>query len=391
MDTTRGVSQIPATITSTEAAARAWDVVVIGAGPAGAWVAARLATAGLATLLVERKTFPRDKVCGGCLNREALARLDAAGLAHQLRAQGGPALSSLHLHARHRRADVPLRGGLAISRATLDSVLVRHAVEAGCAFLPDTSAFVKPSDGREAGREDERQVSLELRGGVRVAVSARVVVVAAGLGQQALRGVALRDVVETGARVGVGVVAPADIVEATDGVITMVVGRGGYVGGTRVEGGRVNLAAACDASFLKEAGGPGAAVRRLLASAGVGATTALEGLEWQGTVPLTRRLPSPVSHRVFVIGDAAGYVEPFTGEGMAWALAAADALAPLAARAAVTWTHNVEQTWLETYERLVRRHQVKCRVIARTLRHPRMVDAIVAVLARRPGFASPFV
>jgi flavin-dependent dehydrogenase len=40
---------------------------------------------------------------------------------------------------------------------------------------------------------------------------------------------------------------------------------------------------------------------------------------------------------LFVIGDAAGYVEPFTGEGMAWALAAADGLAPLAARAVGAW------------------------------------------------------
>lgn len=365
-----------------------WDVLVIGAGPAGAFVAARLATAGLSTLLVERKRFPRDKVCGGCLNLEALARLDAAGLTPQLRAQGGPALSSLHLHARHRRADIPLPGGLAISRATLDSLLVQHAIESGCELLPETSAFVRPSDGRDA----VRHVSLETRGGVRVDTSARVVIVAAGLGQQALRDVAtLRDEVQPEARVGVGVVAPAGVVEATDGVITMVVGRGGYVGVTRVEGDRVNLAAACDAAFLKGAGGPGAAVQQLLASAGLAATPALEALEWQGTVPLTRRITSPVAHRLFVIGDAAGYVEPFTGEGMAWALAAAEGLAPLAARAVVIWEYGVEQAWLQTYDTLVRRRQFRCRVIARTLRHPGMVDAVVAVLARRPGFARPFV
>jgi flavin-dependent dehydrogenase len=163
------------------------------------------------------------------------------------------------------------------------------------------------------------------------------------------------------------------------------------VGVTRVEADRVNLAAACDASLLKESGGPGAAVRRLLASAGVGAVAALESLEWQGTVPLTRRLTSPVAHRVFVIGDAAGYVEPFTGEGMAWALAAADGLAPMVAQAAVTWTSDVEQAWLRAYATLVSRHQWKCRVIARTLRHPTLVNVVVAMLARRPEFARPFV
>jgi flavin-dependent dehydrogenase len=375
-------------VDTTQHVSRTWDVIVIGAGPAGAFVAARLATDGLAVLLVERKTFPRDKVCGGCVNPDALARLDAVGVTPHLHAAGGHAITSLHLHSGHRCADVPLPGGLAISRATMDSVLVRHAVEAGCVFLPDTSAFVKPGDGRE----DLRHVSLESRGGACVEASARVVVVAAGLGQQALRDVTpLRDEVQAGARVGVGVIAPSGVVEATDGVITMVVGRGGYVGVTRVEGNRVNLAAACDAALLKDAGGPGGAVRRLLASAGLGATSALESLEWQGTVPLTRRLSSPVAHRVFVIGDAAGYVEPFTGEGMAWALAAADGLAPVAARAVATWTSDVEQAWLRTYGTLVSRRQLRCRVIARTLRRPRMVDAVVAVLARRPGFARPFV
>ena len=129
MDTTQHVSRI-------------WDVIVIGAGPAGAFVAARLATVGLAVLLVERKTFPRDKVCGGCVNPDALARLDAVGVTPQLRAAGGHVITSLHLHSGHRCANVPLSGGLAISRATMDSVLVQHAVEAGCVFLPDTSAFV---------------------------------------------------------------------------------------------------------------------------------------------------------------------------------------------------------------------------------------------------------
>jgi hypothetical protein len=51
----------------------------------------------------------------------------------------------------------------------------------------------------------------------------------------------------------------------------------------------------------------------------------------------------------------------------------------------------VEREWLQTYDTLVRRRQFRCRVIARTLRHPSMVDAVVAVLARRPGFARPFV
>ena len=45
-----------------------WDVIVIGAGPAGAVAARQVALAGLQTLLVDAKCFPREKVCGGYLN-----------------------------------------------------------------------------------------------------------------------------------------------------------------------------------------------------------------------------------------------------------------------------------------------------------------------------------
>ena len=57
-----------------------WDAIVIGAGPSGAMAARRLSLAGARVLLVEKKRFPRLKVCGACLSRAALEELDRAGL-----------------------------------------------------------------------------------------------------------------------------------------------------------------------------------------------------------------------------------------------------------------------------------------------------------------------
>ena len=54
---------------------RLWDVVVVGAGPAGAVVARELALAGATVLLVDRRRFPRNKVCGGCLSARTVAQL----------------------------------------------------------------------------------------------------------------------------------------------------------------------------------------------------------------------------------------------------------------------------------------------------------------------------
>src|SRR3954467_7857868 len=57
------------------AARTTWDAIVIGAGPAGALAARQLARAGLQTLLIDAKHFPREKVCGGYLNSRAMNTL----------------------------------------------------------------------------------------------------------------------------------------------------------------------------------------------------------------------------------------------------------------------------------------------------------------------------
>ena len=62
-----------------EQIATCWDVVVVGAGPAGALAAHGLASRGVRVLLVEQRHFPRWKVCGACLSPQALAVLEAAG------------------------------------------------------------------------------------------------------------------------------------------------------------------------------------------------------------------------------------------------------------------------------------------------------------------------
>ncbi|MCX6545175.1 MAG: FAD-dependent monooxygenase [Acidobacteria bacterium] len=381
------------TIALAQASTREWDAIVVGAGPAGAFAARGLARAGLATLLVDRKPFPRHKVCGGCLNARAVGVLESAGLVDELRALGARSLSTIQLRYGGRYANIALPPGLAITRATLDAVLVGAAISAGCVFLPETAALV---DAEPASPEQHpgltRQVTLQQREDRGASARARIVVVADGLGNSSLRdSPSMRGVVDSGARIGIGAVARAGCVSALSGCVTMTVGRGGYVGLTDVENGQINIAAALDVDFLRAQGGPAGAVRAILTSASVAATCDLETLDWQGTVPLTRHVLAPVAHRVFVLGDAAGYIEPFTGEGMEWALSAADALVPLAVRAVAGWDSAIERRWIDTYDRVVRRNQNWCRFLARALRYPPIVGVMVAALRHQPGLARPFL
>ncbi len=101
----------------------------------------------------------------------------------------------------------------------------------------------------------------------------------------------------------------------------MAVGKDGYVGLVRLRDGSLHLAAALRPGPCARPAGRASAASVLLAAAGFPAIDGLASARWQGTPDSTRRTRPLADARVFVLGDAAGYVEPFTGEGIAWALA----------------------------------------------------------------------
>jgi flavin-dependent dehydrogenase len=118
---------------------------------------------------------------------------------------------------------------------------------------------------------------------------------------------------------------------------------------------------------------------------------AFDSLDWLGTLPLTRRTLHPVGRRVLLVGDTAGYVEPFTGEGMAWALATASAATPFIQRGLRDWDGPLERDWIATCDALTGRQRRTCRMIARTLRAPWAVRLTIGLLARWPSLAHPVV
>jgi flavin-dependent dehydrogenase len=335
------------------------DVLVVGAGPAGSVTARELARRGCRVLLVDKADFPRAKVCGSCLNGAAIRTLERLGLGGVL--DGAVPLDRVRIAAGSRAAEVRLPRGLALSRGEFDARLVDEAVRAGVEFRPNTmvsrsSEFLKES---------------------------RVAVWATGLGGEA----------KPNSRLGAGVVLPAaaapDFYAA--GAIHMATGRGGYVGLVRVEYDRLDVAAAFDAAFVKASGGLGPAAAAILEEVGWPVPAGLADAEWRGTPALTRRPPRIAGRGWFAVGDAAGYVEPFTGEGIAWAVQSAAALAPVAARAARSWDHGLVSEWEAAHRRVVGRRQRGCRMVARALRSPVLTSLAVRVLHVLPAIARPFV
>jgi flavin-dependent dehydrogenase len=363
----------------------AWDVVVVGAGPAGALAARESARRGLRVLLVDREPFPRWKVCGCCLSARALQTLASVGLGDLPRHCGAVPLREVYLAAPHRGALVALPAGAALSRQALDAALVEAAVAAGVVFRPRTRAAL--GEGNAGG-----WTVLLGQGEVYEEVRTRLVIAADGLTGDLLTGVSgFRIETAPAARVGAGVISDSGPTFYRPGTIFMACGTGGYLGLVRLEDGRLDLAAAFDLTQVRAHGGPGRAAAALLDAVGWPAVPGLERLPWRGTPRLTLWRTPLAAERLFALGDAAGYVEPFTGEGIAWALAGAAALAPLAARAAQQWQPALAAEWASRYRKAVAGRQRACRLTARVLRHPRLVGALLGLLARAPGFAAPFV
>ena len=354
---------------------RTWDAIVIGAGPAGSVAARQLARRGASVLLVDKAVFPRAKVCGCCLNGAALAALDAIGLGHIPKACGGIPLRITRLAAGKRSAELRLDAGVALSREALDSAFIREAQAAGAVFLP--GALAKIDGIGEAAR------AVSVSGGKHLA---RIAIEATGLsGGRAAT-------VRPASRLGAGTIIPREVVPEffAPGTVYMAIGRGGYVGIVRLEDGRLDLGAALDAAFVRSAGGLGPAAAAIVGTTDWPSIPGLAEFVWKGTPALSRQPEVVADRRLFRIGDAAGYVEPFTGEGMAWAIASAAALAPIAHRAIADWDDRFIREWQRTHRRTVGRQGV-CRVAAKVLRSPRFTGLAVRALAALPALARPVV
>ncbi len=111
-----------------------WDVVIIGAGPAGAIAAVHLAAKNHQVLLIDKKRFPRDKVCGDGLIQDALRCLDNAGLGERIRERGH--LVQIATVFSPSRIKVEVAGlFITMKRHMLDTMIARRATDVGADFI----------------------------------------------------------------------------------------------------------------------------------------------------------------------------------------------------------------------------------------------------------------
>ncbi len=146
-----------------------WDVVIVGAGPAGAYAGICLAKKGLKPLLIDSCAFPRDKPCGDGLIADSLKCLDKVGLLETVQSLSFTT-NSLQVYSPSGH-HVAIKGQfLTLKRRYLDTLIVQEAVRAGCRLLQGTVQSIVSSP-------DHNQLEIA---GTSTAVKARVAVIATG-------------------------------------------------------------------------------------------------------------------------------------------------------------------------------------------------------------------
>src|SRR3982751_3272811 len=121
-----------------------FDVAIVGGGPAGSSCAAFCAMAGLQSLILDREKFPREKVCGDCLNPSCWPVLERLGLTQRIRDLPHSKLTSVQFIAIDgQKTIVDLPAGdeseLSIKRSLLDDLLLKRARELGAHVNVDTT------------------------------------------------------------------------------------------------------------------------------------------------------------------------------------------------------------------------------------------------------------
>ena len=389
-------------------AARHWQVAIVGGGPAAAACGIAAATRGLDVLIVERSRMPRPKLCGCCLSPRAMAELTALGL-HQ-DGLGGVPLNRVRLATAGRATTLPMTGGMTLSRERLDPTLLGLAVERGCHLLGETAAL-SVTNGVEAARLTCRvggggatsdALNNSLAGsasGATVELAADAVVLATGLtesvrieqaGGKHAPASAEREAAATN-RIGVGTTLPPGESDLPPGELVMAVGQHGYCGLVRLEDGRLDVAAAVAPEAIA-AEAPAAAVQAILTSAGL-AELPLGSSKIRGTPLLTHR-HGYAEGRVFRTGDAAAYVEPFTGEGIGWALTSGrllgEALAASFTGARLN-QHVAASYYTRSYEAELGSSLRRCRLVSRAIRSPRRVRWLIGAASLAPWGGGPLV
>lgn len=365
-----------------------YDIVIAGGGPAGSSLAIRTAAAGFSVLLVEQKKFPRDKLCGEFISPECIPHFDELGVSDEIEAAGGTALNETVFYRRNGKG-VSVRsewfGGsgstaLGLSRGVMDDVLLRHARQAGATVVEEASV-------RNLILDRSRAVGVELIDKKRnsLSVDAKLLIDATGRSRSLARLCDDKQPDRSPAR-HVAFKTHLNGAAIEPGVCEIYVYNGGYGGCNRIENGLYDLCFIAASGDVKRLGSSADRIMREVVFSNHRAAAALHEAEvvkpWLA-VPIQRFGRGKLIPRegIITVGDAAAFIDPFTGSGMLMALQSAKIAAAAIANSRLDLDILTTEYTREYSEAFDRRLKV-CSLLRYAAFVPLLAESMISILSR---------
>lgn len=374
-------------------------IAIVGAGPAGASLAIRLAEKKFRVTLIERERFPRQKLCGEFISPECFRHFRDLGVADEMFAGGGDRIAETVFYAANGKSigvssdwfDRNEAGALSLSRAAMDSILLEKAKNAGVEVLEETSVgslLLEKNAVRGVKVKSKNGAAKEICADATIDATGRSNVLAKLFQKSKIQGsrfkiATIPNPKSQNANRLVGFKTHLKNVNFEKGRCEIYFFNGGYGGLSFVENGSANFCFLVKAEAVRKFDSDATRILENLVYENERARETLQNSEaihdWLAvSVDGFGRKNLNPAENLYAVGDAGAFIDPFTGSGMLMALESAEILAQIVGESSAT--EQIGEKYESAHARKFQKRLFVCSILRRAAFSPMFATLFINAL-----------